>query len=288
MATGRAPFGGSDLLSVLRALACEEPIPVRTLNPQVPNVNVETNSANKPYNHLVILQVRRRLAEGLAAQVSYTWQRNISGSRLDFHQPLLYLEQNTVPHAIQALWSYDIPVGRGKRYGANMAAWEDAIIGGWTFSGTARFQTQSFVIRNAQLVGMSVADAQKALGTIRFVTDPNSGAVTVYNFPEDIYNNTRLAYSTNVAFVGGYAPGTEPNGTSATLGPDGKTYRYFAPASSPSSGGGPMGGGGRGSGGSRHHPACRCDEPASLGHHPSLTRDELMVGAFGDPIPGTY
>jgi serine/threonine protein kinase/Leucine-rich repeat (LRR) protein len=36
MATGRAPFGGSDLLSVLRALACEEPTPVRTLNPCVP------------------------------------------------------------------------------------------------------------------------------------------------------------------------------------------------------------------------------------------------------------
>ncbi len=36
MATGRAPFGGSDLLSVLRALACEEPPPARVLNPQVP------------------------------------------------------------------------------------------------------------------------------------------------------------------------------------------------------------------------------------------------------------
>ncbi|HEV3301236.1 MAG TPA: protein kinase [Planctomycetaceae bacterium] len=36
VATGRGPFGGSDLLSVLRALACEEPIPVRALNPCVP------------------------------------------------------------------------------------------------------------------------------------------------------------------------------------------------------------------------------------------------------------
>ncbi len=36
MATGRAPFGGSDLLSVLRAMACEEPPPVRTFNPQIP------------------------------------------------------------------------------------------------------------------------------------------------------------------------------------------------------------------------------------------------------------
>jgi hypothetical protein len=102
-----------------------------------------------------------------------------------------------VPHAIQALWSYDIPVGRGKRYGANMNAWLDGVVGGWTFSGTARFQTQSFILRNAVLVGMSMAEAQKALSVIRFVTDPTSGAVTVFNFPEDIYTNTRLAYNTD-------------------------------------------------------------------------------------------
>jgi hypothetical protein len=61
----------------------------------------------------VILQVRRRLAAGLAAQVGYTWQRNVTGNRLDFHLPLLYLETNGVPHAIQTLWSYDIPFGAG-------------------------------------------------------------------------------------------------------------------------------------------------------------------------------
>ncbi len=62
------------------------------LNPQLSGVACVTNSANQPVNHLVVLQVRRRLSEGLAAQVSYTWQRNISGSRLDYHEPLLYLE----------------------------------------------------------------------------------------------------------------------------------------------------------------------------------------------------
>jgi hypothetical protein len=182
----------------------------------------------------VTLQLRRRLSEGLAAQVSYTWQRNISGSRLDYHEPLLYLDQTSVPHAIQALWSYDIPVGRGKKYGANMNAWLDGVVGGWTFSGTARFQTQAFVLRNTVLVGMTVAEAQKALSVIRFVTDPNSGAVTVFNFPEDIYTNTRLAYTTDPQYVGGYAPNTRPDGPQAMVGPDGSTYRYFAPASSPS------------------------------------------------------
>src|SRR5262249_55676344 len=166
-----------------------------------------------------------------AAQVSYTWQRNVSGSRLDFHQPLLYLESNGVPHAIQALWSYDIPVGRGKRYGANMNAWEDGIVGGWTFSGTARFQTQSFNLRNAVLVGMTQAEAQQALKTIRYVTS-SSGAVTVFNFPEDIYTNTRLAYATDPTLPGYYAAGKEPTGPAAIAKADG-TYRYFAPAGGP-------------------------------------------------------
>jgi hypothetical protein len=150
---------------------------------------------------------------------------------LDFHQPLLYLESNGVPHAIQALWSYDIPVGRGKRYGANMNAWLDGIAGGWTFSGTARFQTQSFFIRNAVLVGMTTQEAQKALKTIRTVTS-STGAVTVFNFPEDIYTNTRLAYATDPTLPNFYAAGKEPNGPAAIAKPDG-TYRYFAPASSP-------------------------------------------------------
>ena len=201
------------------------------MQPELSSSDVLTNSANNPYNHLVIFQVRRRLAAGLAAQVSYTWQRNVTGNRLDFHLPLLYLESNGVPHAIQALWSYDIPFGRGKRYGANVNAWVDGIAGGWTFSGTARFQTQSFNIRNAVLVGMTAAEAQQALKTIRFVTS-STGAITVFNFPQDIYDNTRLAYDTDETQPTYYVPGREPTGALATPQADG-TYRYFAPAGDP-------------------------------------------------------
>ena len=203
------------------------------MNSQLSGVNVVTNSANRPQNHFVILQVRRRLAAGLAAQLSYTWQKNVSGTRLDFHLPLLYLEGNSVPHALQTLWTYDIPVGRGKQDGANMNPWLDGVVGGWSFSGTARFQRQSFHIRNAVLVGMTVEEAQNALSLIRFVTDPVTGAISVFNFPEDIYTNTRLAYNTDELQPTFYAPGTEPNGPLATPTADG-TYRYFAPASSPS------------------------------------------------------
>ena len=137
-----------------------------------------------------------------------------------------------MPHAIQSLWTFDIPVGRGKKYGANMNAWMDGVAGGWQFSGTARFQRQSFHIRDAVLVGMTVQEAQDALSVIRYVTDPVSGAVTVFNMPEDIYTNTRLAYATDPTRISYYVPGTEPNGPLATLGPNGQ-YRYFAPAGGP-------------------------------------------------------
>jgi hypothetical protein len=145
----------------------------------------------------------------------------------DFHIPRFDLRQTGVPHAFQFLWTYDVPVGRGKKYGANMNPWLDGVAGGWTFSGTARFQTQSFVLRNAVLSpGFTLDEARKALRTVRFTNDPVSGAPLVFNFPEDIYTNTRLAYATDETQKTFYAPGTEPTGPLAIPTADGR-YRYF-------------------------------------------------------------
>jgi serine/threonine protein kinase/Leucine-rich repeat (LRR) protein len=84
MATGRAPFGGSDLLSVLRALACEEPLPLRTLNPQVPQALSELvgkllskSPDDRPATAQIVVDQLRAIEQGLARdQVS----RRASGS----------------------------------------------------------------------------------------------------------------------------------------------------------------------------------------------------------------
>ena len=212
------------------ALAAGYPTNYWVMNPQVSAVNVQQNSTNNPLTTQVILSLRRRLAQGLAVQGSYTWQRNFSGTLSDFHIPRFDLRQTGVPHAIQALWTYDIPVGIGKKYGANMNPWLDGVVGGWQFSGTARFQTQSFVLRNVVLSpGFTLDEARKALHTIRFTNDPVSGAPLVFNFPEDIYTNTRLAFATDETQPTLYAPGTEPTGPQAIPTADGR-YRYFLPA----------------------------------------------------------
>jgi hypothetical protein len=200
-------------------------------NPDVTALSVGMNSDNKPMNHQVILQVRRRLAAGLAMQVGYTWSRYFSGlqgwssstrSFGDLHTPRMELRSSGVPHAFQALWTYDIPYGRGKRFGANINPWLDGFVGGWTFSGTARFQTQSFVLRNVVLSpGYTLAQAEKDLHQIRMQTDPNTGVQTVWDFPLDVYTNTVKAFSTDETQPNYYAPGTEPTG------------HYFMPAGGP-------------------------------------------------------
>src|SRR5580698_8678981 len=75
MATGRAPFGGSDLLAVLRALACEEPLPLRTLNPQVPRALsdlvdklLSKSPDDRPATAQVVVGQLRAIEQGLARE----------------------------------------------------------------------------------------------------------------------------------------------------------------------------------------------------------------------------
>ena len=50
-------------------------------------------------------------------------------------------DPNVVKHRLVANATWDIPVGRGRTHGANMAGWADALFGGWTVSSI--FQARS-------------------------------------------------------------------------------------------------------------------------------------------------
>jgi hypothetical protein len=189
------------------------------MNPLVDEATVMRNVRGGKA-HQVILELRRRLSQGLAANISYTYAISKSYSNQELHLPLFERRNQNVPHAIKMIWTYDVPVGRGKRFGANMNRFMDAIAGGWTFSGTGRVQQQNFVLRDTVLVGMTLKEANAAMKAVRFVSDA-AGVVTVWNFPQDIIDNTRKAYDTDPTSATGYAPGSAPTG------------RYFAPAGGP-------------------------------------------------------
>jgi hypothetical protein len=116
-------------------------------------------------------------------------------------------------------WHYEVPVGRGRRFGTNMNPVLNGVLGGWEFSGSGMVKTDRYRIEGAQLVGMTAdefADAFK----ISIERGP-TGNTLVYSMPEDIRRNTFAAYNVDP---------TTPTGYSVAGGVP--TGRYLKPASS--------------------------------------------------------
>jgi hypothetical protein len=209
------------------------------MNPLVDDADVRT-ARGGGYYHSLQIDVRRRLSRGLVVQGSYTYAKrwDLWVANSDFHNDYenLYcanivqgagtpdaptLNNTCIPHALKFLWNYQIPVGRGKRYGTDMNKWLDGAIGNWEFSGLGRLQIQRFrLTNNVMLVGMTHDEAQELFKQTRITTDA-AGVTTVWNMPEEVVTNTRRAFTTSPTSATGYPAGEAPTG------------RYFAPAVGP-------------------------------------------------------
>jgi len=168
------------------------------------------------YNSVQFI-VRRRLSDGLQVDANYVYGRGYESTRYSFRVPrLLTRNDEDVTHAYKMTWVYDVPFGRGKRFGTNMNPWLDAVLGGWTWSGTTRLQSGELLdLGNVRVVGMSQKEASNAFHLRKI------DSLVVYSWPQDIIDNTIKAFSTSA---------TSPDGYSALGPPSG---RHFAPANGP-------------------------------------------------------
>ena len=206
------------------ARAAGYPLNFWVLNPAVDDTQVLRNQRiSSKYNALQI-ELRRRFSRGLAVQGSYTYARGRTFNNIDLHLGLYERRSTQNPHQITTFWTWDLPVGRGKRYGTNLNRWIDGAIGGWTFSGAGRIQVPLFRITNTRIVGMTQKEAQDLFKQIRITRE---GSVQVWSMPQDVIDNTILAYSNNWALPGFFPAGQAPTG------------RFFAPASRPAGFDGP-------------------------------------------------
>jgi hypothetical protein len=194
------------------------------LNPDVASANVTDSGAFSKYNALQ-LELRRRLSKGFSANVNYQYAFE-GGSQFDgFTFGRAWTEipvtgNPTVRHAIKFQADWQLPFGRGQRFGADMGRFVDALAGGWSITGVGRIQTTVQDLGNVRLVGMSVKDLQKVY---KFTRKENAatGIDEVWMLPDDIILNTRRAFSTSNTTVDGY---------STSLGAP--VGRYIAPANS--------------------------------------------------------
>ncbi len=180
---------------------------------------VRSNLNETRYNSLQ-LELRRRLSQGLQFQTSYVRGHGDESVFLGFGGGNVFRRDTGDPgdlsHAFKSNVVYDLPFGRGRRFGGNSGGIMDRVIGGWQVSVASKVQSGRLVnLGNVRLVGMSKSDAQ-SLFTVRL----DDAGKQVYMWPQDIVDNTILAFAVSATSASGYA-GAAPTG------------RYFAPANRP-------------------------------------------------------
>jgi hypothetical protein len=126
--------------------------------------NLTTNEGRTNYNSLQ-LELRRRLSHGLQFQGSYVFGKaltsNFATLRRDSFMTRDTGGEGDLTHAIKANLVFDLPFGRGRRFGGDAGGLLDRLIGGWQIGLTSRIQSGQLVdLGNIRLVGMSRDDVR--------------------------------------------------------------------------------------------------------------------------------
>jgi len=196
------------------------------VNPYVTNSTVVTNGPSTKYNAIQLI-LNRRYADGFQVQTNYTYSKGYQNDFYSFSKPYVEREQNysngsaglgNVRHILAVNWMWDLPFGRGRKWGSDAGGALNRLIGDWSIMGLVRLQSGRMVdFGNVRLIGFTKEELRNMM-TLRKTTDPNNTFRTlVWTLPQDIIDNTVKAYSVSAT---GYTAG-EPTG------------RYFAPANSP-------------------------------------------------------
>jgi hypothetical protein len=224
VATNPSPLGAAgdldgDTNRRANAIAAGLPANFFVLNPLVDDNLVTDSGAFSDY-HALQIELRRRLSRGLSANINYQYAIE-GGSAFDgfsFGRTMVTTTGGAPLHAIKSQWDWTIPVGRGQRYGANLNAILDGILGGWSVNAVSRTQQRLVNFGNVTLVGMTKDDLQD-MYKFETRTINAAGDQAVFMLPDDVILNTRRAFSISTTTQSGY---------SASLGaPEG---RYIAPA----------------------------------------------------------
>ena len=209
--------------TTFRANAIKAGLPANffVMNPAIGAANITRSVNGTKYDSLQI-DLRRRLSRGFLVNANYTYAKRLGALLESFRRDRVYLQdqatERDVPHSFKLQWFYEVPVGRGKRFGTNMNRVLNAVLGNWEYSGTGRVHRELYDMGSVNVVGMSMDELQDAFKIRKVVSA--TGTTTVFSFPEDITLNTQRAFNTDPTSITGYSGLGAPEG------------RYIAPASS--------------------------------------------------------
>ena len=111
--------------------------------PQFGDINTTTNEGYSWYHSLQV-NLQKRFSAGYTLGGAYTYSRFTEAT--DFlnagdAEPWNGISSQDVPHRLAVNGIWELPFGKGRRYGAGVSPAMDALIGGWQFQGIYAYQT---------------------------------------------------------------------------------------------------------------------------------------------------
>ena len=207
------------------AIAAGLPANYFQVNPTVQGGAFVVDNGGRSWYDGLVLELRRRLANGLLIQGNYTFSKSltdmftvssvVNSNYSTLRNPALSKTNSAfdVTHAFKVNWIYELPFGSGRSFLSDAPGWANRAVGDWEVHGAFRLQSGSpFNYGNVQLVGMTRDELQHSIEVRK---QPN-GIVTY--LPEDIINNTIAAFNPDPTSSTGFSQFGVPTG------------RFIAPA----------------------------------------------------------
>lgn len=150
-----------------------------TAFPHFAAINV-TDDQGYSWYHSLQIRAEKRLSKGLTLGASYTWSKFMEAVDLlnAFDPtPAEVISPQDRPHHLSVTGIYELPVGRGRRYGKSMPALIDGVAGGWQMQVIYQWMVGAplafgNVIYNGQPVGIDHPTAERWFNTEAFERDP--------------------------------------------------------------------------------------------------------------------
>jgi hypothetical protein len=184
------------------------PINPRRLLPEYGDLDGGSNQYNGSYNSLQVSLIKR-YSSGLLLNMNYTWQKSLDGqsslAEVKVQNPFDRRQDYSrsswdINHVFNFSYVYELPFGRGRRFGGDWGAVGNILLGGWTLQGITRLESGPPI---NVTTGQDIANTGRSSQRPNLVGDPNAGPKT----PDEWFNTkaftrpAQFTFGTAGAFI---------------------------------------------------------------------------------------
>lgn len=137
--SGVNPFAGTNFVNATGSVNLSQ---LLRPFPSFGDITTSNNDGKSWYNSAQVV-VSKRLAAGFQGQVSYTfskWIQQTEYLNAADATPTRMISDQDVPHRLAMNFTYQLPFGKGARFGNDVSGLMNALIGGWQVTGMYQYQ----------------------------------------------------------------------------------------------------------------------------------------------------